>query len=372
MQMLKKIRLKGWRSIAEQEIDLTNLNVILGANGAGKSNLISVFRMLNAMFARQPGFRNYVGELGGADSLLHFGKQKTPTAEIELTFDTDTGETKYFASWAAAAQDSLIFTEERVEFLRTGSKSPGTEHIGAGHAESKLAEYAEAENSKTARVALRLLQNCRLFHFHDTSGDAPIRHAAYVDANRFLFPDAGNVASMLYLFEQKHPAVFRRITGAVRQMIPAFHSFLLEPSKLNQNQILLKWFQQGSDYELGPHQLSDGSVRFIALCTLFSQPADSLPLLIAIDEPELGLHPAALEVLAGLVSSAAMDCQVILATQSSTLLDHFDAEHVIVANTRNGASTFQRLSDEKLEEWLEEYSVGEIWEQNLVGGGPYG
>ena len=155
-------------------------------------------------------------------------------------------------------------------------------------------------------------------------------------------------------------------------MIPAFHSFLLEPSKLNENQILLKWFQQGSDYELGPHQLSDGSIRFIALCTLFSQPADSLPLLIAIDEPELGLHPAALEVLAGLVSSAAMDCQVILATQSSTLLDHFDAEHVIVANTRNGASTFQQLSNEKLDEWLEDYSVGEIWEQNLVGGGPYG
>ncbi len=372
MQQLKQIRLRNWKSIADQTIELKPLNVIIGANGAGKSNLISVIKLMNAMFAREPGFRNYVGQSGGADSMLHFGKRKSPTAEMELTFTTDTGNTRYIADWAAAAQDSLIFTDERVEFLRTGQTRPLLKSLGAGHTESKLPELVQAAGDQTARIALQLLRGCRLFHFHDTSASAEIRHLSRVEDNRFLYPDAGNVASMLYLFEKQHPTAFRRITSAAKQMIPAFHSFLLEPSRLNNTQIPLKWFQSGSDYEFGPHQLSDGSIRFFALATLFFQPPEFMPLLIAIDEPELGLHPSALEVLAGMVKSASQHCQVILATQSSTLLDHFDADDVIVANSQNGATTFNRLSESQLDSWLDEYSLGEIWEKNVVRGGPYG
>ena len=372
MQYLKRIRLRNWKSIADQTIELKNLNVIIGANGSGKSNLISVFKMMNAMFAHEPGFRNYIGQSGGADSILHFGKRKSPTAEMELAFSTNTGETKYVANWAAAAQDSLIFTDERVEFFGAGYSHPVVGYLGAGQTESLLDEYALTRNDTTAKVALRLVRSCRLYHFHDTSANAAIRDASYIEANRFLYPDAGNLASMLYLFEQQHPTVLRRIAGAAKQMIPAFHSFLLEPSRLNDKQILLKWFQSGSDYEFGPHQLSDGSIRFLALATLFSQPPALLPLLIAIDEPELGLHPSALEVLAGMVKAASQNCQVILATQSSTLLDHFIADDVIVANSRNGVSVFNRLSESELASWLEEYSLGEIWEKNVVGGGPYG
>jgi predicted ATPase len=372
MQLLKQIRLRNWKSIADETVELKPLNVIIGANGSGKSNLISVFKMMNAMFAHEPGFRNYIGQSGGADSILHFGKRKSPTAEMEVTFDTDTGETKYVANWAAAAQDTLIFTDERAESRRSGTTERGVSHIGAGHTESRLEDYARDRNDDRARVTLGLVRRCRLFHFHDTSANAAVRDASYIEANRFLYPDAGNLASMLYLFEQQHPTAFRRISGAAKQMIPAFHSFLLEPSRLNDKQILLKWFQSGSDYEFGPHQLSDGSIRFLALATLFSQPPELMPLLIAIDEPELGLHPSALEVLAGMVKSASQHCQVILATQSSTLLDHFDAGDVIVANSQNGASVFNRLSEADLDSWLKDYSLGEIWEKNVVGGGPYG
>ena len=373
MQQLKQIRLRNWKSIADQTIELKPLNIIIGANGAGKSNLISVIKLMNAMFAREPGFRIYVAQSGGANSILHFGNRRSPPAEMELTFNTDTGETKYAANWAwAAAQDSLIFTDERIEFLRTGHNTPLVKSLGAGHTESKLAEFAQTAGDQTARVALQLLRSCRLFHFHDTSANAAIRDSSFLEANRFLYPDAGNLASMLYLFEKQHPTAFRRISSAAKQMIPAFDSFLLEPSRLNDKRIFLKWFQRGSDYEFGPHQLSDGSIRFLALATLFFQPAEFMPLLIAIDEPELGLHPSALEVLAGMMKSASQHCQVILATQSSTLLDHFDADDVIVANSQNGASTFHRLSESQLDSWLDEYSLGEIWEKNVVGGGPYG
>ena len=370
MQMLKRIRIAGWKSIRDQTIDLTPLTVVIGANGAGKSNLLSLFKLMNAMFANTPGLRTYVGKSGFADSLLHYGVRQTPVAEMELTFSTDKGETTYFARWASAAGGSLIFTEERVEFLREGSPKPYLLELGAGHTETNLLRFVE-DGNKTAEVALRLLRACRLFHFHDTSDSSAARQPCLVEANRFLFPDAGNLAAMLYLFRQQHPTAFRRITATVRQMVPDFDGFVLEPSELNSNQILLKWTHKGRDYEFGPHQLSDGSLRFIALATLFLQPEEKLPLLIALDEPELGLHPAALEVLAGMAKAASQDCQIVFATQSSAFLDHFEPEDVVVVNSQDGSSEFQRLDAEKLEAWRSEYTLGEIWEKNVVGGGPY-
>ena len=371
MQMLKQAHIVGWRSIKDQTLDLTPLTVVIGANGAGKSNLLSLFKLLNAMFANTPGLRNYVGMSGFSESLLHYGSKETPVAEMKLTFTTDTGETSYFARWAAAAGGTLIFTEERVEFQRTGTTQPMVVDLGAGHSETNLLRLAD-DGNQTAGVALRLLRSCRLFHFHDTSDSCAARKPCYVEANRFLYPDAGNLAAMLHLFRNQHPTAYRRITATVRQMVPDFDSFILEPSKLNQTQVLLNWTHKGRDYEFGPHQLSDGSLRFIALATLLLQPEENLPLLIALDEPELGLHPAALEILAGMARAVSEHSQLVFATQSSVFLDHFEPENIVVVNSRSGASEFLRLDAEKLAAWRADYSMGEIWEKNIVGGGPYG
>ncbi len=371
MQRLKRIRLVGWKSIKDQTLDFNPLTVVVGANGAGKSNLVSLFKLMNAMFANTPGLRNYVGQNGYADSLLHYGVKQTPVAEMELTFVTDTGDTTYLARWAAAAGGTLIFTEERVSFFRIGNPRPSIVELGAGHSESNLLRFAD-EGNKTAEVALRLLRSCRLFHFHDTSERSAARQPCYVESNRFLFPDAGNLAAMLYLFREQHPTAYRRICATVRQMVPDFDGFVLEPSRLNEKQILLNWTHKGRDYEFGPHQFSDGSLRFIALATLLLQPEEKLPLLIALDEPELGLHPAALEVLAGMARAASAHSQLVLATQSSVFLDYFEPEDVVVVNCRSGQSEFQRLDAEKLNIWRADYTLGEIWEKNVVGGGPYG
>jgi len=371
MQLLKRIRVVGWKSIKDQTIDLNSLTVVIGANGAGKSNLLSLFKLLNEMFARTPRFRNYVGINGFADSLLHYGSKETPAAEIELTFDTDTGETTYLVRWTAASSGTLIFTEERVAFLRNGAQEPIVVDLGAGHLETNLIRSAD-EGNQTSLVALRLLRSCRLFHFHDTSDSCSARKPCYIEANRFLYPDAGNIAAMLYLFRNRNPAAYRRITATVRQMVPDFDGFVLEPSRLNDKQIFLNWTHKGRDYEFGPHQLSDGSLRFIALSTLLLQPEDEFPLLIALDEPELGLHPSALEVLSGMAQAASRHCQLIFGTQSSVFLDHFEPENVLVVNSRSGASEFRRLDAQKLEAWRADYTLGEIWEKNVIGGGPYG
>jgi predicted ATPase len=368
--MLKRIRLAGWKSIKSQTIDLTPLTVVIGANGAGKSNLLSLFKLLNSMFANTPAFRTYVGQSGFADSLLHYGSKETPVAELELVFATDTGETTYFARWAAAAGGTLIFTDERVEFQRTGLPTPVVVQLGAGHPETNLVKSAE-DGNPTSVVALGLLRACRLFHFHDTSESCAARKPCYVEANRFLYPDAGNVPAMLYLFRQQNPTAYRRITATVSQMVPDFDGFVLEPSKLNEKQILLNWMHKGRPYEFGPHQLSDGSLRFIALATLLLQPNDKLPLLIALDEPELGLHPASLEILGGMATTTSQHCQLLFATQSSVFLDQFEPENVVVVSCNGGTSEFQRLTAERLHAWRKDYTLGEIWEKNVVGGGPY-
>ena len=175
---------------------------------------------------------------------------------------------------------------------------------------------------------------------------------------------------MLYLYKAAYPEVYARIVSTVRQVVPAFDDFVLEPQRLSPTKILLNWKQIGREYLLGPHQLSDGSLRAMAIATLFLQPENNLPNLIVLDEPELGLHPQALELLLGLIRSVSHRTQVILSTQSPTLLNYFEASEVIVAELQEGASKFRRVDEKELTDWLEDYSVGELWQKNVIGGGP--
>jgi predicted ATPase len=377
---LRTLHLAGWKSIQTIDPPLAfgPINVFIGANGAGKSNLISFFRLLNRMISKR--LQEYLGASGGAESVFYLGSKHTARIEATLEFCSKDGTNRYFLRLVQAAGDTLIFSEERLEFQRGGKGTPKTLVLGAGHRETLL--HAEADKEKQevangikkkriANVTRSLLAKCRVFHFHDTSETARVRSAGYIEDNRFLHVAAENLAAILYLYRERHSAEYRRIAAAVSMAVPGFEDFILEPQRLNPNNILLKWKRGGSEYELGPHQFSDGSIRFIALATLLNQPVESLPTMIIIDEPELGLHPAAIELVAGMAKAASQHSQIVLATQSPVLLDHFSADEVIVVNNRQGASEFQRLSSQDLEAWLHDYTISEIWEKNVVGGGPY-
>jgi predicted ATPase len=368
VSQLKSLRLAGWKSVRETTVELRPLNVLIGANGAGKSNFVSFFKMLNEMVGER--LQEFIERSGGAKSLLHFGPKRTSVLEAELAFQTGTGVSRYYHRLMHVAVDRLIFSEERLVFQKPAFPEPQVQVLGGGYRESELKPEAE-RNNKTAKVIRALLSACRVFHFHDTSETARVRQPCYIHANRHLLPDAGNLAAMLYAYRETRPAIYRRILSTVRQVAPFLDDFILEPQRLNANEILLNWKARGSDYEFGPHQFSDGTLRGIALATLLLQPEDELPDLVLLDEPELGLHPNALGILAALLKKASHHCQVLIATQSATLLDHFELDDIIVVQQRGGESTFERLDPEAYREWREEYFVSELWEKNVIGGGPF-
>lgn len=267
----------------------------------------------------------------------------------------------------AAVGDTLIFSEERFEW-EAGGRQTSRRVLGhSGHRESLLKKDADA-GKRAARALHHVMSNCRVYHFHDTSNTAQVRRPCYIEMNRKLAPDAANLAAMLYVYQQKEQAAYDRIVSTVRKIAPSVWEFDLQPQRLNPQNIVLNWRQQGSDYLFGPHQLSDGTIRAIALATLFLQPEDDLPDLIVLDEPELGLHPQALEILAGLVRAVSHRTQIIVATQSPGFVDHFLADEVIVVDTENESSRFRNLEPTELEGWLKDYSVGDLWQKNVIGG----
>ncbi len=366
--MLTMLHLQGFKSIKTLDLELGQLNILIGANGAGKSNLISFFKMLNEMMAGR--LQQYIGIEGRAQSLLHHGPKTTPQIEARLTFDVERGTNTYELRLFHAAVDTLIFAEETVEFLRTGFPSPISDTLdSAGHREARINDAAN-EGNKTANFLRNLLNRCRVYHFHDTSSNATVRQSRYVGDNRWLMPDAANLPAILLRYRrQNDQTIYRRIRDTVRLIAPFFDDFDLNPDE--GRQVTLNWREKGSDSIFGPHQLSDGTLRAICLVTLLLQPTDELPHLILVDEPELGLHPYALNLIADLFSKASYNTQILISTQSSSFLNNFDPENVITVDRQGKESVFTRLKPTQLEAWLDEYSLGEIWEKNVIGGGPH-
>jgi len=371
MARLRSIQITGWKSIQniDPPLELGPINVLIGANGSGKSNFVSFFKFLNELVAER--LRTYIGRLGGAGSVLHFGSNMTPTLQAELNVEQETRHCRYSFCLALSVPDVLLFIDER--FILEPPDYPGPRTNSAsvgGHRESNIRQMAE-QGDQSALVLRAVLSQCRVFHFHNTSDTAKIRLTDYIEANQHLYSDGGNLAAMLYLYQQTKPAVYRRILATIRKVMPVFDDFVLEPQRLNPKNILLNWKQSDSEYVFGPHQLSDGTLRAMALITLFLQPEEDLPDLIVLDEPELDLHPHAIEIVVGLIRAASRKTQVILTTQSTRFLDHFEPEEVIVSDFEAGHSVFRRLQADELQDWLEDYSVGELWENNVLGGGPF-
>lgn len=370
--MLHRLTLHGFKTIRRlDELELGPVNVLIGPNGAGKSNFVSFFRMLNWMMVPPGNLQLHVARAGGASTVLHSGPSVTPQIEAGLTFRTAKGSNEYRFRLFHAAQDTLIFAEEKLRFApkRLGHVEHAEwTNLGVGQREPNLIERAQRKNgNKTVRTIWGFLQACVVHQFHNTSETARIRQRWSVSDSRYLKEDGANLASFLLRIREQHPAHYQRIVSTIRHIAPYFADFILEPEG---NTLLLRWREVGNDVVFGPHQASDGTLRAMALVSLLLQPAEELPAVIILDEPELGLHPKAISILAGLLLSVSSRSQVIVATQSPVLLDHFEPEQVIVAERDGAESVFRRLEADKLAAWLEEYTMSELWDKNVLGGRP--
>lgn len=362
---LDYVSVAGFKSIASVErLVLRSINIIIGPNGSGKSNLIGVFAFLHAI--REGRLQDYVRKAGGAEQVLHFGSKTSPEIRIHISFGNEVNQ--YRIRLRPTDDDSLYPELEQALFWDKSRYAAPYDDVLSP--KGREAGISDSNVKRTASWVRTRLDSWRIFHVHDTSTTSPLRKTAQVNDNSYLRSDGSNLPAFLFLLQQKHAEAYDLIRRTVQRMAPFFDDFLLRPDSLNEDAIRLAWKHRDSDQYFGAATLSDGTLRFIALATLLLQPEQYRPSVVLVDEPELGLHPYAITLLASLLKQAATQTQVIVSTQSPLLLDHFQPEDVLVANRVNGGSTLERLDPTKLAGWLETYSLGQLWEKNELGGRP--
>ena len=355
---LKSITIEGFRSIKKQTVVLAPINVLIGANGSGKSNLVEAFRFLHRIILRE--LQSYVAKHGGADELMYMGMKATEEILFSLNFDPN----YYKIQLKADVNSGLYIDLQYAGFRPSNARAPVSDKIASQGGKESLLDKANG----IGRYVYDAMYNWRHYHFHDTSATAKVKGICQVADNIVLAENADNLAAILLKMRVEDKPHFDRILGIVQQVLPYIGSFVLEPEGEQKEFIRFRWAQKGGERVFGASALSDGSLRFLCLAVLLLQP--KLPKLILLDEPELGLHPAAIAMLAGLIRKASDRSQILLATQSPLLVSEFEPDDIIVADRVGDESRFRRLEAHELDAWLDEYSLGEIWEKNIVGGQP--
>lgn len=362
---LKKISVSGYKSIQEIDLELSSLNILIGPNGAGKSNFISIFKFIHQLLRKNLGF--YVAQQLGTDKFLFFGRKRTPQLSIYLEFTPNAYTCKLVPD---SSGERFVFEDESCTFFGDKAGYHGGTKIyplaKPGDRESGLPETPD--NSSAAGHVARYLQDWKVYHFHDTGESAGVKQPHKISDNVSLSTDASNLAAFLKSIQNS--TAYQDIKNTIQRVAPFFLDFFLESEKNSPDSIRLRWRHRGSDAIFDASDLSDGTLRFICLTTLLLQP--TLPTIILLDEPELGLHPHALSILAGMMRSASCRTQIIASTQSVTLANQFDWENLIVIDRMDESSIFRKLSANEIDAWLNgyEYGVGDLWEKNIIGGNP--
>jgi len=370
-----KIDLSGFKSIKKQSISLTQVNVFIGANGAGKSNLISFFALMKSLIYKN--FQLYVGQSGGADDILYYSSKHTKDINGKILLRLNELNMTYDFALTYASRGTLLINNETLY----------NEEIKSAEQQS-VSKESEMINEKEFEPIKNFIDKIRYYHFRDASETSRIKQQVNIDDNIYLKSNGANLPAYLYMLKQVYPKYYDRIIRYIQMILPFFDTFVLEKEKLNPNKIMLKWKEKSSDLIFYPHQLSDGSLRIMILITLLLLPESEMPSLIILDEPEPGVHSSGIEVIASLIKQASIHSQIIIATQSAELLDYFEVNDVVVVERPQIAiendginqtisitgidkqTIFTRLDHNKLDDWLTEYPLSELWAKNVLGGRP--
>ena len=368
---IESVTIRGFRSLADFKItELPNAAVLIGANGSGKSNFIRFFEMVSWML-RSRNLAEFIERQGGADDQLFRGNRTTPRLDAEISLRTYEGRNDYLFPLSYAHPDRFFFSEERFRFSRAyRSTEAPWQSLEGGHREAAIVDARNSGqyvNPTTASVIVHLLRDCSTFQFHDTSDGSNFKQRWDAEDNNQLRSHGGNLAAILHRLEQEDIRRYETICSHIGRVLPVFDRFAIEPSY---GKVSLRWKAKGTDKTIGAHLTSDGSLRFFALVTLLNLPSEMLPSVVLLDEPELGLHPAAVTLIGGMIKALAEQRQVIVATQSPLLVDSFDLNEIFVLDLEDGRTKVRKLCKSDYHDWLDEYTTGELWQKNLLGGRP--
>lgn len=355
---LNRVKICGFKSIKDCSVDLHDINILIGPNGSGKSNFISALCLLQKVLDKN--LQETVGKTG-LPAMLYSGVKTTQDIEMEFSFNYNS----YGFELTTNDAGNLVFRKEYYGW-------------GEGHWDVPRTPYGyESEYELGVKNHINFYvkpvleaKKWRVYHFHDTTPTAGMKQVGMISDTISLHHDASNLAPFLYMLKQAYPESYEGILQTVKLVAPYFSDFVLEPNAENKELIRLRWKQKGMDATFGIDQLSDGTLRFICLAVLLLQPPELQPSTIILDEPELGLHPFAIKLLAEMIHSSSVKKQLIISTQSAELLDNFSADDVLVTEMTENGSVYTRLSQDDLKDWLEDYSISAIWKKNIFGGQP--
>lgn len=361
---LYSFTIRGYKTIKSLEsFQPKAINILIGPNGAGKSNFISFFKFLSWMLNSDGKLQEYVAYLGGANDILHDGADITKSIDAEICIKTPSGYNEYAFSLMFAKPDKLVFREEKYRFSKKGIGDASWSSCGVGHDEANL----PMKDNATSKVILHLLRQLIIYQFHNTSDTAPMRLKWSTADSKWLKQNGENLGSFLYRMQREENAYYMRIVKYIRLVLPFFDDFEFYDEF---NYTLLRWKEKGTSKIFNAGQASDGMLRTIALISLLAQNPKNLPAVLFLDEPELGLHPSAIDAVAGLIKSASLHCQIFIATQSISLVNSFNVDDLVVIDRTGRNSVYHRPDSDQLKTYMDEFSTGQIWEKNIIGGRP--
>jgi predicted ATPase len=388
------IKIEGFRSIKETELSLNPLTVLIGPNGSGKSNFMDLLSLIAEAsyghlaegMANRGGFDNVCFKGDPGDIFVEFRFKPEGIFQEERTSVRFRLKLKRFGSYPRVWFEQIEKAPDQyhtspLQLMRRDKDGCEFRSIKTGisedleekalESESELAIFQVKDKDKypTPYKLLRLLQEWAFYRDINVGPNAPIRQPDLVRPTVRLVADGGNLASVLYSIQQQHPATWKEIEEILETVYSDFHSITFPPEG-GDGKVLLRWwerpFEKKSGFSAG--LLSDGTLKLLCLLAILKSPDP--PPMICIDEPELGLHPDWIKLVAELLISAATRTQVIIATHSPQLVSKLEPDSIIVANKSGGATKFQHLDSGELSKWLEEFSLGELWMAGHFGGRP--
>jgi predicted ATPase len=380
-RLIEKIRLRNILSFGDkgEEITLEPLNIIIGQNASGKSNLVDVIKLLRSL-PQDKGLANFISKNGGISEWIWKGKKEVDYAEVEVTFKRPNRRQYYdlvFNEEVFSKQANIIsellklkgddqeeerIISEKVDFI--GNQSILSDQY-SNYIETSRNEGLKIKSSIWIDTRVIITRLIKIFADLKTNRSAEIRKPQLPDVpNEFLDEDASNLALVLNDLEHRGDAKDKIIEN-LKKFNPRIKDYSI---RILGGTVQLFIREEGLEKPISAMRLSDGTLRYLCLLAILCHPEP--PPLICIEEPETGLHPDILPTIAELMIEASQRTQLIVTTHSDILVSAFSEipEAVLVCEKDEDGTHFKRLEADKLKVWLEEYTLGEAWLRGAIGG----